>query len=442
MGHLGVIQKAVAAGKRCAWFTHTKQLVTQTAARLGAGIIAAGHAPCDRNPIQVASIQTLLARDHWEPFDVVVFDECHHAAAPRYRELIELWRGSYWLGLTATPQRADGRPLGDLYDALVVAAQHSELLKLGHLVPCRVFRPASELDRGIAMNVVAAVMKYGEGRCGFVYVSSIKEARYQAELLSMAGFASTCVDEETDRDVRNKALEGLATGRLRFIVNVDTMSEGVDVPNASICILACNIGHLSTAIQRWGRVLRSTAGKRDAVICDLPGLTHRPGWVPLSDLEYSLDGSGIRPAANGGSLRVCLRCGFVWETGNTCPECGWRGEERVKPQIRIYNQDLLEVYCGQQTPDWAKKQEWERLQKLCEGRKINEYFAVSQYRKLFNEDPPREIRQDAADQHEKWLKIVAEGKAKNYKPGWAAFRFRLLYGASPPRAWLKEAQSS
>jgi len=441
MGQM-VLARAVAAKRRCLWLTHTKELVAQSARRLGAGIIAAGYPRTAANLIQVASIQTLLAREIWEPFDVVVFDECHHAASERYAELLNMWLGAFWLGLTATPQRSDGRPLGGMFEALVVAAHHSELLRGGHLVSVRLFRPDRELDRGIATDVLGAIQKHGTGRTGFVYCGSVDRAKVIAGILSLSDIPAVCVHDSTPREEREDALKKLGTGELRFITNVNTMTEGVDVPSASMCVFESSIGHLSTAIQRWGRVLRACDGKRDAIICDLPGVTHRPGWIPLQDLDYSLDGDGIRPRAGAPSLHVCLKCGFVWETGAACERCGWRPPVKAKEGPRIYNKELLEVYCGQQTPEWAKKAEWNRLVELCRGRKINVTFAESQYRKLFQEDPPREIRGDVEQMRADWDQFRAEAKRRGYKPGWAAFQFRTVYGASPPRSWWKEGDIS
>jgi hypothetical protein len=429
-----VVDRAVAAGRRVLWLTHTQALRDQTHRRLGGGLIASGCPRNARHPFQVAMIQTLLEREFWEPFDVLVFDECHHIAGSTWGELVRRWPGALLLGLTATPQRGDGRSLQPFFDDLVVAAQYSELTRLGHLAPLRLRRPDRELDKGLALDVLEAYQKHGEGRSGFVYLRSISEARDAAVRFTLAGVPSECIDESTPDDVREAAFAKLRTGELRLLTNVYTLTEGVDVPSASVSIFGRGFGHESTMLQAAGRVLRPHTGKLDALILDLPGCTHRLG-IPTADREYTLGGTGIK-ALPSLSLRVCLSCGFVWETGAKCPRCGWAHvDTSEKRPLRIYNAELREVYAGSSTPDWAKKAEWERLQQLCREKSIDDYFAVKQYKELFNESPPRDLRPDVDRHRAEYQKLLSAATRAGYKPGRAAFQFQARYGYLPPRTW-------
>ena len=105
---------------------HRREIVTQTSDKLDAhgiehGIIMAGHAH-EPLPVQVASVQTLHARAmrgsklELPPADLVLVDECHHATAQSWRDIIAAYPDAIVLGLTATPCRGDGRGLGGIFE--------------------------------------------------------------------------------------------------------------------------------------------------------------------------------------------------------------------------------------------------------------------------------------------------------------------------------------
>lgn len=131
-----IILNAVAKGKRCIFLAHRTELIEQcskTLHRLGIehGIIKGKgklskkmKGKRDRDMlVQVASIQTLIKRKHWDA-DLVVIDEAHRSYAKTYRKILERYDSkTVVLGLTATPYRADGKPLGDIYNGMVETIQ-------------------------------------------------------------------------------------------------------------------------------------------------------------------------------------------------------------------------------------------------------------------------------------------------------------------------------
>ena len=117
-----IIDWAVAQGWRVLFLAHRRELVHQCSEKLDRlgiehGIIMAGEGASLMAGVQVASIQTLLARMRrgvlgLPPAELLVFDECHHNMAKTHLDLIKKYEGSILLGLTATPCRLDGRGLG------------------------------------------------------------------------------------------------------------------------------------------------------------------------------------------------------------------------------------------------------------------------------------------------------------------------------------------
>ena len=109
---------AISKGRRILIVVHRRELLNQAVAKLTAtgvscGLIAAGVKSEPDYLVQVASVQTIVRRlDKLPKFDLIVFDECHHAVAGQWKQLINSQPKAKLLGVTATPARLDGKGLG------------------------------------------------------------------------------------------------------------------------------------------------------------------------------------------------------------------------------------------------------------------------------------------------------------------------------------------
>jgi DNA repair protein RadD len=414
--------------------THTKDLVEQTARRLDAGVIAAGHPYKKGLHRYVASIQTLVSRGLFPLCDQLLIDECHHFIAEEWRQVLEQYPFTPRVGFTATPERADGQPLGDIFDELVVAAHYSELTDSGFLVPVRLLRPASELDKGIALDPVEAYLTKAENRPGFIYCRSVALAYETADILRSHGVVAACIEANTDPVERKLLLERFAAGEIQVLTNMMALTEGVDVPAASVCVLARGMGHVSMYLQSCGRVMRPAPGKADCLVIDLPGLSHRYG-PPNENRLYSLDGEAITRNAEA-ALRVCMVCGFTFVPGSTgaCPRCGGANPVKAPKPQKIYNAELHELFNGPGTEEWVKKAELARLERVAKERGYNDAWVARQFKATFMEMPqawaPTDDRKRA-----QFRKFEELAKKKGYKPGYAAVRYKSVYGTFPPRGW-------
>lgn len=420
------------------FLTHTKDLVEQTAERLrehghDVGVVAAGY-QASHAKVQVASVQTLVAREAELRCSLVILDEAHHFLAEEWRAAFERTGCRYLLGLTATPERGDGRPLGDIFDEMIVAAQYSELIAKGYLVPLRVLRPREELDRGLAQKVVESYLRSGEGRHGFAFVRSVLDAENLAHDARGVGIPSAVVEAETPKEQRASALARLGA-ELRLLFNVRALTEGVNIPSASICIYGKNFMHQGGVLQSAGRILRTAPGKKDALLLDLPGVTHRLG-IPTEDKEYSLTGQGIKRSASAESLHVCMECGACYPSGpSACPRCGHVAPVQQKKPLRIYNKELEPVYAGSSTPDWAKRAELDRLRGVAKNRGLGLGWVRIEYEKLFGTKP---VLGDAVgeEQRREFERLLELAKRQGHSTGWAQHRYRAVFGAFPPRTWV------
>lgn len=393
-----ILHSSVQRGRKCLWLAHRRELVEQAAASLeslgiGVGIVSASASvmPKPWEPVQVASIQTLQARDRWPDADVLVFDECHHAAADTFTSVLARYATAVRIGLTATPQRGDGRALGPpLFSHLIEVARVSDLTRDGYLVPCDVIAPASPLKPGqIAQRPVDAYRKHTPGASAIVFAPTLKVAEEYTAEFNAAGISAAMVEGATHAHERKRALEAFRDGSLRVLVNVGVLTEGTDLPRCSVCILARGCGTLGLYMQIVGRALRPHSSKTRATIIDLRGVSHEHGH-PTEDRVYTLDGSGIRNASGGSEQSYCRICGAPIMPGTGCDECG-SGPREAKT-IRVTGEALVPYAAARKQPESARVANWLRWQ--------------------------------------------AEGKERGFKPTWAAMKFRAVYGTNPPRGQI------
>jgi superfamily II DNA or RNA helicase len=158
-----IIKRAAAKYQRVLFLAHRDELLVQPRDKLKnffdiiAGIIKAGRDK-DARPqalVQVAGVQTLYwrcvrtNRMDLPAADIVFVDECHHVRAMTYQRIIAAYPNAIIIGLTATPCRGDGRGLGNVFEAIIECPQIPELIKLGHLVPVKIFPPPAPNLRGV-----------------------------------------------------------------------------------------------------------------------------------------------------------------------------------------------------------------------------------------------------------------------------------------------------
>lgn len=423
--------------ERVVWFAHRRELLADAAARLRAalgplevGVIAPGVSPSPYSRVQVATVQTALARDVRPSAELVVFDECHHFCSDDWSKLAEAYPLAKFLLLTATPERQDGRGLDTIADEMIVAASYSELLSANHLCPVRVYRPTQILGDGLAQDPTDAWLKYSGGACGFAFFASVDMAYAAEHKMNSRGIRAAVIEQKTPKPDRMLLLQRMRDGDIDCICNVQTMTEGVDVPRAAVCMLASSCRHCGGYLQRAGRVLRPHEEKTAAVLIDLVGASILHG-LPTEDRSYSLVGDPIKRTCVV-PLKNCPACGAVINSAYVdCPECQWHFEaQRERKGPKIYSLELVEVYAGKDTPVDAKRREYQRLRTMQRTNKYPFYWVIKQYKELFNE--PLVIH-DATNEEKRteFAKLRAVGMKRGAKPNFAKVMFKNLFGHWP-----------
>ncbi len=384
-------------GGRGLWIAPRNELVEQPVRRmreLGFNDIRTiydGHDEGDPGASMiVASIQTLLARGLTPPADVVVLDEARHYVAAKWGEIAGAYTSSVRIGLDATPGRADGRPMGDLFDRIVALSSVRELTELGWLVPARFIGPATH-GKALSATALEAWQQDANGKRSLVFCANQIEAKECARRFRDAGIRAEAVDAHTPLDERRAALQRVRSGQTLVLVNVMLFTEGLDLVELESIIIARGVSHPSTWLQIGGRGLRPSphTNKTECVISDLFGHFHRRDFGPLDDPRiWSLEGKPIETAEGLLPIVQCKRC-HGWErSGRACPRCG-----AVLPKAK--------------PPKLSKRARAElRHQKALKNRKGPRWEA---YREL-----------------------VLTQRANGYKPQWVAFKFKGRFRHFPP----------
>jgi DNA repair protein RadD len=390
---LAIVLGHIAAGGRVLFLAHRDELIRQSAATFIEGgvpsvrIIQADRSAGDPDAsVTVASIPTLGGKrwvDQLPQATLVIFDEAHHTRAKSWERIAAAYSESILIGLTATPERADGKPLGDIFGDIVTVSTVRELTDLGYLVPCSVFAPP-EFRSTLADDPADAYIEHGQGRRGIIFCASVDHARATADRLTEIGVPAACVDGKIPAGTRRAHLARFAAGELRVVTNCNVLTEGFNDPGAEVCILARACDHVGLYLQIIGRVLRPAPGKESALLIDLRGVVHRHG-LPDDERVYALEGDAIRTVDALPPLKQCKQCGYCGRTWRECPGCGFQQANPEPPEVR--RERLAQIFA---THDNEKRAAyWESLQSIA--------------------------------------------RARGYHPNWCAHRFRARYGAPPAR---------
>lgn len=320
----------VLGGAPILWLAHRKELIRQahhTLTRLGykAGVIAP-WAHAIEAPIQVASVQTLYCRGDVPPATIVVEDEAHHFVSETYMEVLCKYpKSTFHIGLTATPERADGTGLSPLYSTMIVMAQPGKLIRHGHLVPAEVLAPEDAIDRGIADDPYDLWAQHARGLRTVIFCQSVEHSEEVARSFCDHGVAAASVDGEMPTKERTRLLERFERGRLMVLTNCQLLTEGWDVPAIECVVIARTCGSPGMWVQMTGRGGRPFPGKRRNFILDLSG-SSRVFGLPDADREYSLTGKPIMlkgDSIEAGTFR-CKACGIMCRRDpgmRECPSC-------------------------------------------------------------------------------------------------------------------------
>jgi superfamily II DNA or RNA helicase len=383
-----VVAGVAKRGKRVTILGHRDEIIRQiddalTELGVAHGIIAAGYPSTPELPVQIASVATLVRRLHrLAPApDFCVVDEAHHAAARTWGRIIEVLPEARILGVTATPQRLDGKGLSDIFDTLIIGPSVEVLIQQGYLSNFTTYAPAQRVDLSkvhtragdYALDELAETMSAGviiEGAvdeyvrlCAGVpaicFAVDIAHSKLVAAAFAARGFRAAHVDGTTPAAERRALIAALGTGEIQVLCNCGLISEGLDVPVVTAAILLRPTKSPALHLQQVGRALRPAPGKAKALILDHTGNTFRFGPADV-ERRWSLEGKAGKGEALP-PLQRCFGCGaIIPAAAMICPECGTvlRVPEPKAPHVEragttLVATDRLATMTYQQALRWA-----------------------------------------------------------------------------------------
>lgn len=324
--HLSVEWLADNPGRRVLIIVHTQELLDQALQKLRsvAPGLRVGAVQASRNEtlarVIVATVQTLRSprrRAMIRDVGLVIVDECHHAVATSYREVLShfgclgLGPGevprAVCVGYTATMTRADQLALGDVWQDVVYARTIAEGIEDGFLVrPRGIHVQVDDLDlskvrttagdyregdlgraieESLAPEAIAkAVDEHADQRKILLFAPTVSSASTIADALSASGRTVGLIHGGLPQGERRAVLGDYRAGNTQVLANCMVLTEGFDEPAADCVVLARPTKSQGLYIQIAGRVLRPYPGKADALILDVVGATKLHGLVAGIDL--------------------------------------------------------------------------------------------------------------------------------------------------------------
>lgn len=275
---------------------------------------------------------------------LIISDEAHLSRSQSWMKVLNYY-DTWTVGLTATPCRLDGKPLGDCYDALVVGVDTRWLIDHQRLAPYEYYAPTlvdttglrtvagdyvvSDLERlmnerAIYGDVIESYRRIAPGERSICYCVSVKHAQETAQAFNDAGIRAEYLSSGTPARERRHIMESFRAGNIQVLCNVGIISEGVSIDEVSCVMLLRATESVALGIQQMMRCMRYLPGKT-AKILDFVGNYLRVG-LPDDDREWSLDKpvKKRRDMDENGNfyIRCCPECYMTFPTAPICPFCG------------------------------------------------------------------------------------------------------------------------
>jgi DNA repair protein RadD len=471
-----IIEAAKDKGSRVVFLAHRRELIVQCYNKLqDAGIpvdqlsIIMGQDKRANKvaPVQVCSVDTLRNREK-PPCDLLIIDECHRSCSQTYRDLIAHYLAgeerARLLGLTATPYRADGQGLGDMYEALEVVSTPQELIYLGFLVKPRVLslpkgmlpdlshvrtsrgdydegQLSAAVDQGALVgNIVEHWREHARGMRTVAFATSVSHSRHIVERFGAANVSAEHLDGNTPTAERDAILARLRAGMTLVCSNVGVLCEGWDMPEVKCAILARPTKSTGLYLQQAGRILRPWHG-HGALILDHAGNALCHG-LPHDDRSFDLQMTKEKKEKEReDKARQCPECNEIWPRRQTsCPTCGFEWPATLTEEQEGRLVEIQQVEVGKMVAAWNDMcAEWkaENDRRVSYGKKRMKSGKIyMDFKRRYGQQPPAgcDTPIEEGTQQDKlsaFEHLVLQGKEKGYKPGWASWMFKRRFGHWP-----------
>ncbi|MGI6110015.1 MAG: DUF3427 domain-containing protein, partial [Eubacteriaceae bacterium] len=299
---------------RLLFIAHRKEILSQSLDAFRSvlkdpdfGDLFVGDSRPERSDHLFMSIQSFRAQD-WtsktssDYYDYIVVDEFHHAAAEGYQKLLDYYKPEILIGLTATPERMDGKDVTRYFDNRIAAEiRLPEAVERKLLCPFQYFGVSDDTDltelkwsRGgydstelenlyvfsnaaaqkrcrLIINSLDRYLTDLDATKGLGFCVSIRHAQFMAEEFNRAGIPSAALSGNSNTVERQQVQKDLRSGKIKFIFTVDLYNEGIDIPEINTVLFLRPTESLTVFLQQLGRGLRLSEGKDCLTVLDYIG---------------------------------------------------------------------------------------------------------------------------------------------------------------------------
>lgn len=419
---IGVLD-AKSVGKRVLFLAHTKELVNQgyeNFKKLWSEVSVGKFVDSDHDTdtfVVCGSIQSIIRNlSSFKPddFGYLIIDECHHASAKSYATILQYFKPSFTLGLTATPERADGEDLLEVFQSVAHKLDIKEAVETGVLVPVRCIRVKTNINlqdvriNGFKYNaldletaivipernklIVDTYLEYAKGKSTVIFCTSVNHADTIAQLLRESGVVAESVSGRTDSNKRKKILKDYENKEIQVLCACDLLNEGWDSPITEVLFMARPTMSKTIYMQQLGRGMRTHEGKDFLMVFDFVDNAN------MFNCPYSLHRILNLAEYVPGGLVLGTKHGIKWDKDMF--KKGEKPQALIDFPVHATDYELIELFNWQETAKNMVSQleltrrvsaQSETIEKYIREGKIKADLEVpiSEHRKFYYFNPER-----------------------------------------------------
>lgn len=319
------------------------------------GIISPS-APMLKYRVQVISKDTLFVRmkkiQGWMKPAILIIDEAHMANSPRYKEIIDQYKDAILIGFTGTPIRLDGKPLGDIFDSMVLGPPIDYLQEKNILCPIAHYyvefdqtgikktggeynqhQAEAKLDKPkILKDIVRHWEKIAKNKKTLTFCTTINHAKHMAEEFCNSGYPSVDISSEDGKEEIKRKLNDFYSGKYINLCSVNLFVMGFTVKDCECIIQARMTASMMVYRQSLGRGMMFVPGKT-LINIDAVNNQDRHGY-PEDFVEWSLTGKQkVKEISERKRCPDCQRADIP-KNARVCPYCGHSWVESLQKGTR------------------------------------------------------------------------------------------------------------